>query len=125
MTKEQKRFCVSSGVLLAAVIAVSQAVFMWLAPTDFPLRIATILIVALATCFTHFWLMKTVTEKPKDFNKIFFLLDTCRILLFLVCIVAYLIFFKDFGKIFILHFFVVYIIFAIFDVSLILKFVKK
>ena len=126
MTKDQKRFFFSAIILLAVVIAVSQILFFTIFVTNcFPGRIISIVLVWIATCPSHYWVMKTVTDKPKAFVRIFMLQTTLKLLLYMVFIVGYLFFYRQHGVTFTVHFFVVYLIFAIFDVALILKFVSK
>jgi len=50
---------------------------------------------------------------------------TIKLLLYLTFIAGFLMIYRQHGVSFTVHFFVVYIIFAIFDVSLILKFVRE
>ena len=69
--------------------------------------------------------MKTVTDKPKAFNRVFMLQTALKLFMYLVFIVIYLNLFKEHGVPFTIHFFVVYLFFAIFEVSMILKFVKE
>jgi len=126
MIQDQKRFFLSAIILLAIVIAVSQILFLTVFVTkNFPLRIISVMLVWIATCSSHFWIMKTVTDKPKAFVRIFMLQTTLKLFLYMAFIVGYLFFYRQHGVPFIVHFFVVYLIFAIFDVSLILKFVRK
>jgi len=126
MTKDQKHFFLSAVILLAIVVAVSQIVFFTIFVTkNFPLRIISIVLVWVATCSSHYWVMKTVTDKPKAFIRVFMSQTTIKLLLYMVFIVGYLFFYREHGISFTAHFFVVYLIFAIFDVALILKFVSK
>jgi hypothetical protein len=125
MADDQKRLVISGSILLGVMIAVSQAIFAFVVTDDFPLRITSICVVGLATCLSHLWLIKTVTVNPMAFERVFMMRFVGKLLLYLVCVMGYLFFFKEYGKIFTIHFFFVYIIFAIFDVSLIKKFVKK
>jgi len=50
---------------------------------------------------------------------------TIKLLLYLTFIAGFLMIYRQHGVPFTVHFFVVYIIFAIFDVSLILRFVRE
>ena len=126
MTQDQKRFFLSATIILAFVIAVSQIFFSTILITkNFPLRIISIVFVWIATCSSHFWVMKTVTDKPKAFVRVFMLQTTVKLLLYMVFIACYLISYRQHGIPFTVHFFVVYLIFAIFDLSIILKFVRK
>ena len=126
MTQDQKRFFLSAIILLAIVLSISQILFFTIFVTkNFPLRIISIVLVWIATCSSHYWVMKTVTEKPKAFIRVFMLQTTVKLFLYMVFIVGCLIFFRQHGIPFTVHFFVVYLIFTIFDVALILKFVRK
>ena len=126
MSNDQKRFLVSAAILLIVVVFVSQALFLTVLETkDFPLRIICIFIVWLATCASHLWVMNTVKKNPKAFDRVFMLQSFVKFFLYAACIVCYLLFFKKNAIFFTINFLFVYIIFAIFDVSLILKFVKK
>jgi len=77
------------------------------------------------TCTFHYWLMKTVMGKPKAFNRVFMIQTTAKLLLYVTFVAITLTFNKNHVVEFVIHFFVVYIIFAIFEVSLILKYIKK
>ena len=126
MTQDQKRFLFSATVLMAFAIAVSQILFLTVFVTkNFPARIISIVFVWLVTCLFHYWMMKSVTGKPGAFNRIFMLQTTLKLLLYSAYIAVYLFFYGQHGVPFTAHFFVVYIIFSIFDVALILKFVRK
>jgi Fe2+ transport system protein B len=126
MTKDQKRFFHIATILLAIVLVVSQIIFSTIFETkDFPLRIISICIVWLATCASHYWVMKTVTEKPKAFSRVFMLQTTIKLMLYMACIVAYLLLYREHGVPFTVHFVSVYLVFAVFEVILIMKFVKN
>ena len=126
MTKDQKNFLLSAAILLVIVIFVSQIIFFTIFVTkDFPARITSIFFVWIVTCLSHFWVMKTAVDKPKAFNRIFMLQTMLKLLLYIAYIAGYLYLYRHHGVPFAVHFFVVYIIFAIFDVALILKFVKE
>ncbi|MDR1155761.1 MAG: hypothetical protein LBL04_13725 [Bacteroidales bacterium] len=126
MSKEQKRFFLFAAVILAVTIAVSQLLFSTFFETNsFPGRIISIVFVWLATCTSHYWVMKTVTDKPKAFGRVFMLQTAVKLLLYMACIVGYLFFYRQYGVSFTIHFLVTYLIFAIFEVASILKFVKN
>lgn len=126
MTNEQKRFFLFATILLAIAIVVSQLFFSTVFETNsFPGRITSIVFVWLITCVSHYWVMKTVTDKPKAFGRVFMLQTTVKLLLYMVCIVVYLIGYKQYGVPFTVHFLITYLIFAIFEVASILKFVKN
>ena len=126
MTNEQKRFFTFASAVLAMAIAVSQVLFSTIFETkDFPLRIISIVFVWLVTCASHFWVMKTVTDKPKAFGRVFMLQTTIRLLLYMTCIMVYLALYQQHGVPFTVHFLVIYLVFAIFEVGSILKFVKN
>jgi len=124
MTNAQKRFIISAGILLGTVLTVSQIIFTFFADS-FPMRITSILVVWSATCACHLWLIKTVSGNPNSFGRVFLMQTFGKLMLYIGFFVFFLIFFKENKIFFTIHFFVVYIIFATFDVSLILKFVKK
>jgi len=126
MTKDQKRFILFATIILAVVIVVSQILFSTIFETkDFPLRIISICIVWLVTCTSHLWVMKTVTEKPKAFVRVFMLQTTIKLLLYMVCILVFLLHYRQYGISFTVHFLVSYLIFTFFEVALMLKFVNK
>ena len=126
MTKDLKRFFIYTAILFIAVVSASQIFFITIFETfDFPLRITSILFVCFATCASHYWVMKTVMEKPKAFNMVFLLQTALKLLLYLVFIAIYLKVNSKHGIPFTLHFFVVYLFFGIFEVSMILKFIKE
>ena len=120
----QKRFFLSATIILAVVVVASQLLFSTIFETFcFPGRIISIWLVWITTCASHYWVMKTVTDRPKAFNRVFMLQTTIKLLLYMVCIMVYLILYRQHGVPFTVHFLVVYLIFAIFEVVLILKFV--
>ena len=126
MTQDQKRFILSATIILAFVIAISQIFFSTIfVIKNFPLRIISIVFVWIVTCLSHYWLMRTVTNKPKAFVRVFMLQVTLKLLLYMAFLACYLISYRQHVIPFTVHFFVVYLIFAIFDVALILKFVRK
>ena len=126
MTNDQKHFLLIATVILAILIAVSELFFSTIFVTkSFPGRIISIVFVWLVTCASYYWVMKTVTDKPKTFNMVFMLQTTVRLLLYMACIVVYLLLYRQHGVPFTMHFLVGYLVFAIFEVVLILKFVKN
>ena len=129
MTKEQKKFFIQATILMGALVAISQVIFFIFFETFcFLARISAINVVFvwLVTCVCHHYLLKTVTEKPKIFNLIFLMQTAAKLLLYVTFLaVSLLIYQKQFAVYFVVHFFVVYLIFAIFEVSLILKFVNN
>ena len=126
MTQEQKRFFLIATAILAIVIVVSQLLFLSVFETNhFPGRITSIGFVWLVTCAFHYWVMKTVTDRPKAFSRVFLLQTTVKLLLYMSCIMCYLFFYRQYAVSFTVHFLVTYLIFAIFEVASILKFVKK
>lgn len=126
MTKELKRFFLSATIILVLAIAGSQIFFSTIFVTKyFPGRIISIVFVWGVTCASHYWVMKTVLNKPKAFIRVFTLQTTIRLLLYLTCIMIYIIIYRQHGVPFTIHFFVIYLIFAVFEVASILKFVKN
>jgi hypothetical protein len=126
MTNEQKRFIFLATAILTILIAVSQLFFLTIFETkNFPLRIISICVVWLATCVSYFWIAKIVTEKPKAFVRVFMLQTTVKLFLYMACIVAYLFLYREHGIPFTVHFLVSYIVFAFFEVVLIVKFIKN
>jgi len=128
MTIEQKRFLIYAAIALITVVAVSQMLFLTvLKAYCFPARIWSIAFVWLVICTFNYWLMKTVSEKPNAVIRVFMLQFFVKLVLFTAYVAVGAMFFyeKQYVVAFILHFFVVYLFFAIFDVSLILKFVKE
>ena len=126
MTKELKRFFIIATSILVVIIVVSQIFFLTFFETNhFPGRILCIGFVWLVTCVSHYRIMKTVTGNPRAFNRVFMLQTSIRLLLYMFCIVCYLFFFRQHAVAFTLHFLIVYFIFALFEVSSILKFVKR
>ena len=126
MTPEQKRFFLTATILLGITVAISQIFFLTIFATYFfPARIISIVLVWLATCAFHYWVMKTVTDKPKAFARVFMLQTVIKLMLYVMFIAGYLLAYKQYGVQFIVHFLVVYLIFSIFEVSSIFKFVKE
>jgi len=126
MTKAQKQFFLYAAILLAIALGVSQLLFSAFFVTfSFPARIISIVLVWGATCLSHWWVMKTVTDRPKAFARVFMAQTALKFLLYMAFIAGYLFFFRQHGVPFIVHFFVVYLIFAVFDVALTLRFVSK
>ena len=126
MTNDLQRFFLFAAVILAIVIAVSQILFFTVFETkEFPLRIIIICIVWVATCASHFWVMKTITKKPKAFVRVFMLQTTIKLVLYMVFIMVYLIIFRQYGVPFTVHFLITYLVFVFFEVLSILKFVRN
>ena len=128
MTKQQKQFIITAAIALIVAVSVSQAVFLTILKAFcFPARTVSIIFVWLVICTFNYWLMKTITNNPKAIIRVFMLQFFAKLALFsaFVAIGALVFYEKQHVIAFILHFFVVYLFFAIFDVSLILKFVKE
>jgi len=122
MTNNHRHFFLFATVILAIVIAVSQLLFLKIFETkDFPLRIISICIVWLTTCVSHYWVTKTVTDRPKAFVRVFMLQTTIKLLLYMVFIMVYLLNFRQNGIPFTVHFLVAYIVFTFFEVISLLK----
>ena len=128
MTKHQKRFVVSSVIMLIVALLTSQICFSTIF-SDFSsvavISIVSVVFVWVVTSSFHYWLMKTVTDKPKAFNRVFMLQTTVKLLLFIAYVTICLFTINSQHVAFVIHFFVVYLVFAIFDVSLIMKFVRE
>jgi len=126
MIHNTKRFFFIATGILFLLIALSQIFFFTFFETkNFPLRIMGIVFVWLVTCSSYFWVMKTVTNKPRAFSRVFMLQTTIRLMLYMMCILIYLVVYKQHGVAFTVHFLVVYLVFAVFEVASILKFVKN
>jgi len=127
MTKKQIRFFLIAAIMLIVAVLVSQILFSTVFEAFcFPAHTASIVFVWSVICAFHYWLMKTVTDKPKAFGRVFMLQTAVKLALFTAyAAIGAMVFYKQHVVPFILHFFVVYLFFAIFDVSLILKFVKE
>ena len=126
MPPDQKRFFLIAAIILAITIAISQLFFSTIFVTySFPARIISIVLVWLVTCSSHYWVMRTVTDKPKAFTRVFMLQTTIKLLLYMACIAGYLFVCRQHGVAFTVHFLTVYFIFAVFEVASILKFVQK
>ena len=121
-----KRFFFHASVLLAVVIFVSELLFLTIFETkNFPLRIMSTALIWLATCSFYFWVMKTVAENPKAFIRVFMLQTFVKLLLYIVCVMLYLLQYRQHGIPFAVHFMVVYLVFAVFEILKILKFVNN
>ena len=126
MKKESKQFLIGITIVLAVAITISHVLFSYVFESgDFPGRIGSIFFVFLLTCATYYWLMKTVADKPKAFGKVFMMQTGGRLLLYITCILCYLVFYKQYAVSFVAHFFGVYFLFAICEVIFILRFVKN
>lgn len=126
MRKELKQFFINTLIILIVVITCSQVFFSYFFETyDFPGRIIGIVFIWLVTCLSHYWLMKTVTDKPKAFAGVFMMQTVGKLLLYFVCILGYMMLYKQHAVPFTFQFLIVYVIFAVFEVLSILKFVKN
>ncbi len=126
MEKELKRFFIKVFFLFLTVCFVSQLLFLTVFETyNFPGRIISVVFVWIVTCAFHYWLMTTVNNRPKAFNRVFMMQTTLKLLLYMACIVVYLVLYRQYAIPFTVHFLVLYLIFAVFEVVSILKFVKK
>jgi hypothetical protein len=68
--------------------------------------------------------MRTVTEKPAAFNRVFMLQTGVKLLLYVAYVAICLFTVSGHHVAFVIHFFAVYLFFATFDILLILKFVR-
>jgi hypothetical protein len=117
-----KHFFVPAMVLLVAVMAASQAVFsIFLEDCLFPGRLASIVLVGATSCASCRWVMKTAAGRPKAFYRIFMLQTAVKLLVYMGCIVVYLLLFREHGIAFAVHFLVVYTIFSTFEVLMLVK----
>ena len=126
MRKQFKQFFISALIILAIIIACSGVFFSYFFETyDFPGRIIIVVFIWAVTCASHYWLMKTVTNKPKAFGRVFMAQTAGKLLLYMTCILVYLMIYRQHAIPFIIQFFAAYVIFAVFEVVSILKFVKN
>ena len=119
----------SAAILLGIIILFSQAfVFAFFDTFCFFALISSINAIFgwLVTCALHYWLAKIVTNNPKAFNMVFMIQTIAKMLLYVIFVAITLAYIQEqFFFQFLVHFFVVYIIFSTFEVSLMLKFVDK
>ena len=121
-----KRFFIRICVLFLIICVISQVLFSSIFETYiFPGRIICIGFIWMLTCVSYYWLMTTVHNKPKAFNRVFMVQTTVKLLLYLACLTIYLLIFRQYAIPFIVHFLVVYLVFAVFEVLSILKFIKN
>jgi len=126
MTNKQKSFLFSATILMGITVAISQLIFSTVFVTFFfPLRITSICFVWVATCLFHYWVMKTVMDKPNAFARVFMMQTTIKLLLYMAYVAGYLYVFKQHGVPFTVHFLIVYFCFAIFEVAALSRFVKN
>ena len=128
MTKHQKRFVILAVIMLIVALSTSQMLFLTIF-SDFSciaaISIISTVFVWVVTVSFHYWLMKTVTDKPKAFNTVFMLQTTVKLLLYVAYVTICLFAVNSQHVAFVIHFFVIYLFFAIFEVSLIMKFVRE
>ncbi len=126
MRKESKQFFIVSLAVTVIAMVISWFLFSYVFETyDFPGRIISIVFIGSVTYFSHVWLMKTVTDRPKAFGRVFMIQTAGKLFLYMACILGYLVFCKQYAIPFTFQFLIVYLIFAIFEVTSILKFVKS
>jgi hypothetical protein len=126
MVVEFNRFLYRSLVLAFLIGSISQALFSTLYDgRDYPGRILSIGFIWVITCVFHYFLIKAVYQQPKSFNRVFMMQTTARLLLYLTCILVYILLFKEYAMQFALVFLASYFIFAVFEVLSVLKFVKN
>ena len=126
MTTIQKQFIISATIALVALIVASQIIFSTiLAAYSFPFRIASIVLVWLTTCISIYWIMITVANNRRAFSRVFMMQTIFKLFLYIACIIFYLKKFSLYSVPFTINFLFIYLIFSIFEASLILKFIKK
>ncbi|MDR1672376.1 MAG: hypothetical protein LBS09_02775 [Bacteroidales bacterium] len=126
MKEELNRFFIRSLSLLALIVGISVGLFSvaW-KNADFPGNIVSVAFIWATTCGFHFWLMRVVARHPKSFGGIFLMQTGIKLFLFAAYIAVYLYLFREYAVRFVILFLVTYIIFAVFEVVSILKFVKN
>jgi hypothetical protein len=125
MEESIKRFLIKSLIILVIIEAAWVLCSLVLKAYNFPGRIISILVVWAVTFGFHYWLLKAVDKNPKSFNWMYLLQTGIKLLLYIGCVVVYLLSFREFAIPFVVVFLVTYIVFAVFEVVSILKFIKN
>lgn len=121
-----KRFLVRSLIILVILEILAWILCSLVLETcDFPGRAVSIWTVWAVTVGFHYWLLKTVDKNPRSFNGIYMMQTGVKLLLYVVCVIVYLVSFREFAMRFVVVFLITYIVFAVFEVVSILNFIKS
>lgn len=80
-----------------------------------------VILLYLITAIVHYILLKTITFNPKKFVGYFMLATTVKLLAYLIVLVSFVLIMKEGVLAFVLAFFILYIIFTVFEVVSILS----
>ena len=112
---------VLSGVLYGAMYFLFTRVYiMPLMPTELML-----LVLFGVTAGSHFIVMKAKEKSPQVFTRTYMGTSTGRLILYSIFMFIYCIIHKDIARVFVATFFVLYIIYTVFEVRSIRVFLKK
>lgn len=84
-----------------------------------------LLFIFLFTTVIHAILLKTARKKPKKLVNRFLMLTGLKMIIYLLIMIIYLVISKQDSAPFLLTFFIVYLVFTIFEISSILSYLKR
>jgi len=126
MTEASKSFIVKITIFTLITIAISTALFSTiLGPLHFGFYPYQIFLIAIVTTFGHLWVLKATGLNTRKFTTTFMASVTFKLLIYLTFMLVYLMIDHSQVITFVLTFFILYIIFTIFEVIQVLDFIKK
>lgn len=126
MTEASKSFIVKISIFTLIIIAISTGLFSTiLRSLHFGFYPYQIFLIAIVTTFGHLWVLKATGLNTRKFTTTFMASVTFKLLIYLTFMLVYLMIDHSQVVIFVLTFFILYIIFTIFEVIQVLDFIKK
>lgn len=107
------------SVVILLLLLVTGRIMHW--PFITPALYYIVILLYLITALVHFILLKTIILNPKKFVGYFMLATTVKLLAYLIVLVAFVFTMKEGVLGFVLAFFILYIIFTVFEVVSILS----
>ncbi len=126
MTEASKSFIVKISIFTLIIIAISTGLFSTiLRSLHFGFYPYQIFLIAIVTTFGHLWVLKATGLNTRKFTTTFMASVTFKLLIYLTFMLVYLMIDHSQVITFVLTFFILYIIFTIFEVIQVLDFIKK
>lgn len=121
-----KRFLIQELVFTALVAIMALALFNTiLAKFYLPVFWGLIAIIAILTSVFHYSIIQIQDKGASKFATRFMMVSGIKMMIYLVFITAYAFIFPDKAKIFLISFFILYLLYTVFEVALIVRYLKK
>lgn len=112
-------------VFCLALAGLAALLFVFL-PSGYYLPVFPLMFLLVAgITFSIFWLLVQKLKRPQRFTTLFTLATTIKLFAFLIFMVVYLLLNRSEAAVFLITFFLLYLIFSIYEVVVLLKYFKK